>query len=86
LRLQKKNATPASASRTSGTATPAPMAAVFDFFFGCSSSALAGGEVEALLAAVVDVDVIVAAVVDVDDEDRTVDVRVNASDIMVMVE
>jgi hypothetical protein len=59
---------------------------VFDFFFGCSSSAFAGGEVEALVAAVVDVDVVVAAVVDVDDEDRTVDVRVNASDIIVMVE
>ena len=84
LRLQKKNATPARASRTSGTATPAPMAAAFDFFFGCSSSAFAGGEVETLEVA--GGDVVVAGVVGVDEEESTVEVRVKASDIMVIVE
>lgn len=84
LRLQKKNAMPASASRTSGIATPAPIAAAFDFFFGCSSSVLAGDEVEALAAA--GRDVVAATVADLDDEERTVDVRVKASEMIVMVE
>jgi hypothetical protein len=87
LRLQKKNATPANTSRTSGIATPAPIAAAFDFFFGCSSSVLAGAEVEALAAAGRDV-VVVAAVADVnnDDEEMMVDARVKASEMTVIVE
>lgn len=81
LRLQKKNATPASASSTKGIATPAPIAAEFDFFFGVSS-ATAGGEVDALAAGTE----VVAAAVDVDVDDAIVDDAVNASPIIVIVE
>jgi hypothetical protein len=86
LRLQEKNPTPASASRISGIATPAAIAAAFDFFFGCSSSAFAGAEVEALAAAGRDVVVAAAADVNDDDEEMIVDVRVKASEMTVMVE
>jgi hypothetical protein len=86
LRLQKKIATPANASRTNGIATPAPIAAALNFLLGGSSSALAGTEVEVLSSA--GRDLVVAAVTDVDndDEEIMVDARVNASEMTVMVE